>query len=141
MAIELPESTKRLLVDLDPQIHGARWLDAEQLHLTLGFFGVVPEDVDLKLREKLSAIVFRRLFSADRRRWNISAERSAENYLDRRRTRTSASFPIAQTSAGSCARRWAGAGAAPVPSTRHARAMSADLAAIRAQISESECRS
>jgi 2'-5' RNA ligase len=62
VAIELPESTKRLLVDLDPQIHGARWLDAEQMHLTLAFFGVVPEDVDLKLREKLSAIVFGAFF-------------------------------------------------------------------------------
>ena len=62
VAIELPESTKRLLVDLDPQIYGARWLDAEQMHLTLAFFGVVPEDVDLKLREKLSAIVFGAFF-------------------------------------------------------------------------------
>jgi len=58
----LPESTKRLLVDLDPQIHGARWLDAKQMHLTLAFFGVVPEDVDVKLREKLSAIVFGAFF-------------------------------------------------------------------------------
>jgi len=62
VAIELQESTKRLLVDLDPQIYGARWLDAEQMHLTLAFFGVVPEDVDLKLREKLSAIVFGAFF-------------------------------------------------------------------------------
>src|SRR5216110_139140 len=62
VAIELPESTKRLLVDLDPQIHGVRWLDAAQMHLTLGFFGLVPEDVDLKLREKLSAIVFGAFF-------------------------------------------------------------------------------
>ena len=62
VAIELPESTKRLLVDLDPQIHGARWLDAEQMHLTLAFFGVVPEDVDLKLRKKLTAIVFGAFF-------------------------------------------------------------------------------
>src|SRR6266436_2123144 len=62
VAIELPESIKRLLVNLDPQIHGARWLDAEQMHLTLGFFGVVPENVDLKLREKLSAIVFGAFF-------------------------------------------------------------------------------
>jgi len=62
VAIELPESTKRLLVDLDPQIHGVRWLDAEQMHLTLGFFADVPEDVDLKLREKLSAIVFGAFF-------------------------------------------------------------------------------
>ena len=62
VAIDLPESTKRLLVDLDPQIHGVRWLDAEQMHLTLGFFADVPEDVDLKLREKLSAIVFGAFF-------------------------------------------------------------------------------
>src|SRR5438874_1368896 len=62
VAIELPASTKRFLVDLDPQIYGVRWLDAEQMHLTLAFFGVVPEDVDLKLREKLSAIVFGAFF-------------------------------------------------------------------------------
>jgi 2'-5' RNA ligase len=62
VAIELPESSKRLLIDLDPQIHGVRWLDAEQMHLTLGFFADVPEDVDLKLREKLSAIVFGAFF-------------------------------------------------------------------------------
>src|SRR5256884_7689494 len=62
VAIELPESTKRLLVDLDPQIYGVRWLDAGQMHLTLGFFGVVPEDVDLKLRKKLTAIVFGAFF-------------------------------------------------------------------------------
>jgi len=62
VAIELPESSKRLLIDLDPHIHGVRWLDAEQMHLTLGFFADVPEDVDLKLREKLSAIVFGAFF-------------------------------------------------------------------------------
>src|SRR5204862_7633797 len=62
VAIELPESTKRLLVDLDPQIYGVRWLDAGQMHLTLGLFGVVPEDVDLKLRETLTAIVFGAFF-------------------------------------------------------------------------------
>src|SRR5881396_1340561 len=109
VAIELPASTKRFLVDLDPQIHGVRWLDAGQMHLTLGFFGVVPEDVDLKLREKLSAIVF------------------------------GASFPIAQTRPGSCVRRGAGAGPSYVPSTHHARAMPAHLARTNTQILESEC--
>jgi 2'-5' RNA ligase len=62
VAINLPESTKHLLVDLDPQIRGVRWLDAEQMHLTLGFFANVPEDVDLTFREKLSAIVFGAFF-------------------------------------------------------------------------------
>src|SRR5947207_15628475 len=62
VAIELPESTKRLLVDLDPQIYGVRLLDAAQMHLTLGFFGVVPEEVDRQLRKKLTAIVFGAFF-------------------------------------------------------------------------------
>jgi len=58
VAIDLPESTKRFLVDLDLKIRGVRWTEATQLHLTLAFFGDVPEDVDLALREKLSAIQF-----------------------------------------------------------------------------------
>ena len=62
VAIDLPESTKRVLVDLDPKIRGARWVDAEQMHLTLGFFGDVPEDIDLALREKLSSIQFGAFF-------------------------------------------------------------------------------
>jgi 2'-5' RNA ligase len=62
VAIDLPDSTKRVLVDLDPKIPGARWVNAEQMHLTLGFFGDVPEDVDLTLRERLSAIEFGAFF-------------------------------------------------------------------------------
>jgi 2'-5' RNA ligase len=62
VAIDLPESTRQFLVDLDPKIHGVRWIDPLQLHLTLGFFGDVSEDVDLALREKLSAIEFGAFF-------------------------------------------------------------------------------
>jgi 2'-5' RNA ligase len=62
VAIDLPESTKRLLVDLDPQIRGVRWIESEKMHLTLGFFDDVPDDVDLTFREKLSAIVFGAFF-------------------------------------------------------------------------------
>jgi RNA 2',3'-cyclic 3'-phosphodiesterase len=58
VAIDLSESTKQFLVDLDPQIGGVRWTEAAQMHLTLGFFGDVSEDVDLVLREKLSGIEF-----------------------------------------------------------------------------------
>jgi 2'-5' RNA ligase len=58
VAIDLPESTRRILIDLDPKIRGVRWTEAAQMHLTLGFFGDVNEDVDVALREKLSAIEF-----------------------------------------------------------------------------------
>jgi 2'-5' RNA ligase len=62
VAIDLPESTNQFLVDLDPKIRGVRWTEAAQMHLTLGFFGDVPEDVGLALREELSAIEFGAFF-------------------------------------------------------------------------------
>jgi 2'-5' RNA ligase len=62
VAIDLPESMRQLLADLDPHIRGMRWTDPIQMHLTLGFFGDVPADVDVKLREKLNAIQFGAFF-------------------------------------------------------------------------------
>jgi RNA 2',3'-cyclic 3'-phosphodiesterase len=62
VAIDLPESTKRLLVDLDPQIRGVRWIEHDKVHLTLGFFADVPDDVDPTFREKLGAIAFGAFF-------------------------------------------------------------------------------
>ena len=62
VAIDVPDSIQRLLVDLDPHIPGVRWVDGSQMHLTLGFFDRVPEDVDLRLREKLSGIEFKAFF-------------------------------------------------------------------------------
>ncbi len=62
VAIDLPESTRQLLASLDPQIRGVRWIDPAQMHLTLAFFGDVADDIDLALREKLSAIQFSAFF-------------------------------------------------------------------------------
>jgi RNA 2',3'-cyclic 3'-phosphodiesterase len=62
VAIDLPESTRQLLAGLDPRIHGVRWVEQAQMHLTLGFFGDVPDDVDMVLREKLRAIEFGAFF-------------------------------------------------------------------------------
>ena len=62
VAIDLPDSTRRLLADLDPHICGVRWTDSVQMHLTLAFFGDVPHDADLALRGKLSAIQFGAFF-------------------------------------------------------------------------------
>jgi len=62
VAIDLPNSTRRLLAGLGPHIRGVRWTQSDQIHLTLGFFGDVMEDVELKLREKLSAVEFGAFF-------------------------------------------------------------------------------
>ncbi|SRR6266480_5912362 len=61
-AIELPEATRQLLAGLDPHIRGVRWTDPAQMHLTLSFFDNVPEDIELRLREKLAAIQFKPFF-------------------------------------------------------------------------------
>jgi RNA 2',3'-cyclic 3'-phosphodiesterase len=62
VAIDLPESTRDLLAGLDPHIRGVRWTDRAQMHLTLSFFGEVPDETDLVLREKLSIIEFGAFF-------------------------------------------------------------------------------
>jgi len=62
VAIDLPDATRQFLAGLDPRIRGVRWTDPPQMHLTLGFFGDVPDDVDFALREKLSAIEFGAFF-------------------------------------------------------------------------------
>jgi 2'-5' RNA ligase len=62
VAIDVPDSIQRLLVEIDPHISGVRWVDGSQMHLTLGFFDAVPEDVDLRLREKLGAVQFKAFF-------------------------------------------------------------------------------
>jgi RNA 2',3'-cyclic 3'-phosphodiesterase len=62
VAIDLPDSTRQLLAGLDPHIRGVRWIDPLQIHLTLAFFGDVPDDIDSVLRDKLSAIEFGAFF-------------------------------------------------------------------------------
>src|SRR5919109_2007723 len=62
VAIDLPNSKRQLLAGLNPHIRGVRWTEPDQMHLTLGFFADVPDDVELKLREKLGAIEFGAFF-------------------------------------------------------------------------------
>ncbi len=62
VSIDPPPSIRKLLADLDPRTRGVRWTAADQIHLTLGFFPDVAEDVDLALREKLETIEFRAFF-------------------------------------------------------------------------------
>jgi RNA 2',3'-cyclic 3'-phosphodiesterase len=62
VAIDLPESTRQLFAALDPHVRGVHWTDPAQMHLTLSFFGEVPNETDLALREKLSVIEFGAFF-------------------------------------------------------------------------------
>ena len=62
VSIDLPASVEKVLVDLDPGIHGVRWVPGNQMHITLGFFPDVAQAVELALHEKLNAIEFRAFF-------------------------------------------------------------------------------
>jgi len=62
VSIDPSPSIRTILLELDPGIAGVRWTVGDQMHLTLGFFPDVAEDVDLALREKLAAIEFRAFF-------------------------------------------------------------------------------
>jgi RNA 2',3'-cyclic 3'-phosphodiesterase len=62
IAIDLPKSAEQLLTRLNPHFPGVRWVEPRQMHLTLGFFGHIPADLALRLREKLATIRFRAFF-------------------------------------------------------------------------------
>jgi RNA 2',3'-cyclic 3'-phosphodiesterase len=62
VAIDLPDSSRQLLEDLDPQLSGVRWTAPDQLHLTISFFAHVPEVNEQNLRERLAAIQFHSFF-------------------------------------------------------------------------------
>ena len=62
VCLELPESIRHRLAELDPQLRGVRWLDPEQMHLTLSFLGTVSAETQEQLMEKLRAISWKSFF-------------------------------------------------------------------------------
>ncbi|MFL6528465.1 MAG: RNA 2',3'-cyclic phosphodiesterase [Chthoniobacterales bacterium] len=62
VAIDLPDSTKQLLAELDPKLRGVRVTDPEQIHLTISFFGNVTAEAEEQLGERLSAIEWKPFF-------------------------------------------------------------------------------
>lgn len=62
VAIDMPETVTSLLVDLNPQLPGVRWLKPEQIHLTVSFLGNVGPIAEDTLHDKLAAIRFTPFF-------------------------------------------------------------------------------
>jgi 2'-5' RNA ligase len=62
VSIELPKSVTRSLAELDPHLRGVRWLEPEQMHLTLSFLGNVASETQESLMEKLRAISWKSFF-------------------------------------------------------------------------------
>lgn len=56
IAIEIPDDLKKTIGGLRVDIPGARWVPAEQLHLTLAFLGEVEENRAGELSERLALI-------------------------------------------------------------------------------------
>jgi 2'-5' RNA ligase len=56
IAIEFPDEVKKALISLRKDIPGARWVPAEQIHLTLAFLGEVDEITSGRLNDELSQI-------------------------------------------------------------------------------------
>jgi len=56
IAIELPDAVKRALAGLKTDITGARWVPADQIHLTLAFLGEVDEALLERLTGELARI-------------------------------------------------------------------------------------
>jgi len=62
VALDFPEVVKQLLVRLNPHQPGVRWLEPEQIHLTISFLGQVQEREEESFREKLATIRFTKFF-------------------------------------------------------------------------------
>jgi 2'-5' RNA ligase len=62
VSIELPESLREQLAELDPRLRGVRWLEPRQMHLTLSFLGNVAGETQETLMEKLRAISWKSFF-------------------------------------------------------------------------------
>jgi 2'-5' RNA ligase len=62
VSLDPPPPIAQTLVRLNPRLRDVRWVAADQLHLTLAFFGNVAPENEEKLREKLGAIRFAHFF-------------------------------------------------------------------------------
>ena len=62
VSLELPESVRQHLAEINPHLRGVRWLAPEQMHLTLSFLGNVSAEIQEALSENLGAISWKSFF-------------------------------------------------------------------------------
>lgn len=62
VSIELPQSVRERLAEMDPHLRGVRWLEPRQMHLTLSFLGSVSGETQETLMAKLRAISWKSFF-------------------------------------------------------------------------------
>ncbi|HEY5741051.1 MAG TPA: RNA 2',3'-cyclic phosphodiesterase [Terrimicrobiaceae bacterium] len=62
IALELPESCRKILTALNPGVKGLRWLPPEQLHATLSFIRQANSAQEERLREELAKVRVPRFF-------------------------------------------------------------------------------
>jgi 2'-5' RNA ligase len=62
VSLELPPSVTQRLAELDPHLRGVRWLEAEQMHLTLSFLGNVSGEIEEALKNNLEAFSWKPFF-------------------------------------------------------------------------------
>lgn len=62
VSLELPRTVAQMLVRLNPEIPGLRWLAVDQIHLTLAFLGNVDAGAEEKLRAHLAGVHFKAFF-------------------------------------------------------------------------------
>ena len=58
VSLDFPESVATGLARLDPHLRGVRWVQADQIHLTLAFLGNVQSDIEERFRNQLQMIRF-----------------------------------------------------------------------------------
>lgn len=62
VSLDLPPAIADLLVRLNPQLRGVRWVGREQTHLTLAFLGSVAAEAEEKLSAHLLVLRFGAFF-------------------------------------------------------------------------------
>jgi len=62
VCLELPESVRQRLAEMDPHLRGVHWLEPQQMHLTLSFLGNVSSETQERLMKKLRAISWKSFF-------------------------------------------------------------------------------